>query len=107
MDFYTPQEVADVLRGAGTGDYDLRHAASLLAAPFAPVPFRRLRIELVPRKAKRCIAVKLSEECGPELAPEGEPRTWHPCGDPASGPFLQARTTILEKLGVENVGEND
>jgi hypothetical protein len=67
---------------------------------------RRLRIELLPLSGRDCISLKLFEECAPELAPEGDPRTWHACGDPSSGPFLRVREDILGRLGVA-AGEVD
>lgn len=44
-----------------------------------------LRIEAIPRtRPVNCVAVKIWEACAPELAPEGEPKQWHYCGDPVS-----------------------
>lgn len=69
-------------------------------------PEHRLRIDLAPQRDGDCIAIRISEECGPSLAPEGEPRAWHPCGDPGSGAFFNAKNQLLEKLGLSAV-END
>lgn len=87
--------------------FDPARSAALIAdkLPLSR-PQHRLRVDLAPQKKGECVAIRISEECGPDLAPEGDPREWHACGDPQSGGFLQAKNRILETLGVTAL-END
>ncbi len=78
--------------------YDAAHARSFRAR-YPQGSRRAFRAEVVPGKARQCVAVKFLEDCPPEMAPEGEPRAWHWCGDPASLLFLHDVQILRPMVG--------